>query len=87
MAPQPRSSVEAFRASFDGQVLTPGDAGYDQARAIWNGAIDRKPAVIARCATAEQVAAAIRFAREDGLEIAIRGGGHNYAGMPSATAD
>jgi FAD/FMN-containing dehydrogenase len=61
-------------------VLTSGEAEYDTARAVWNGAIDRKPAVIARCNNAEQVAEAIRYARVHGLELSIRGGGHNYAG-------
>src|SRR4249919_3484182 len=72
--------IDAFKSGFSGQALTPGDSDYDQARAVWNGAIDRRPAVIARCTTAEQVADAIRFARRGGLEMAIRGGGHNYAG-------
>ena len=72
--------IEMFRAGFSGQALTPGHPDYDRSRAIWNGAIDRKPALIARCTTAAQVADAIRFARESGLEIAIRGGGHSYAG-------
>ena len=63
MVPHPGNSVEAFRASFNGQVLTHGDTDYDLSRAVWNGAIDRKPAVIAFCTTAEQVAEAIRFAR------------------------
>ncbi len=55
--------IEAFRAGFSGQALTPGHPDYDRSRAVWNGAIDRKPAVIACCTTAEQVADAIRFAR------------------------
>jgi len=60
--------------------LVAGDPDYDRLRAIWNGAIDRKPALIACCTTAAQVADAIRFARDSGLEIAVRGGGHSYAG-------
>jgi FAD/FMN-containing dehydrogenase len=60
--------------------LTPSDPEYDKARAIWNGVIDRRPALIACCTTADQVAGAIRFAREHGLQLAIRGGGHSYAG-------
>ena len=72
--------ISAFRTSFGGQALTPGDPEYDRSRSIWNGAIDRKPAVIAHCSTAAQVADAIRFARSSGLEIAVRGGGHSYAG-------
>jgi FAD/FMN-containing dehydrogenase len=72
--------IETFRAGFSGPALTPRHPDYDRSRAIWNGAIDRKPAVIACCTTAEQVADAIRFARRSELEIAIRGGGHSYAG-------
>ena len=60
--------------------MTPGQADYDTLRSIWNGEIDRKPAVIAECLSAAHVAEAIRFARGRGLEIAVRGGGHNYAG-------
>ncbi|MGZ3234219.1 MAG: FAD-binding oxidoreductase [Croceibacterium sp.] len=73
-------SIKSFREGFGGQALTPGDPDYDRSRAIWNGAIDRRPAVIACCSTADQVADAIRFARRSGLEISVRGGGHNYAG-------
>jgi hypothetical protein len=73
-------AVKSFAGGFGGDVLVSGDDGYDEARSLWNGDIDRKPAVIARCSTAEQVAAAIRFGREQELEIAVRGGGHNYAG-------
>jgi FAD/FMN-containing dehydrogenase len=72
--------MEKFRAEFKGQVVTPGHPDYDRSRAVWNGAIDRRPAVIAGCTTAEQVADALRFARRSGLEVAVRGGGHNYAG-------
>ena len=72
--------LDTFRTGFNGQVLTLGHADYDRMRAVWNGAIDRSPAVIVCCTTAEQVAEAVRFARASGLEIAVRGGGHNYAG-------
>ena len=72
--------IEAFRSRFHGPVLTPGDQDYEGARSVWNGAIDRKPMVIARCSTAQDVADAIRFARDTDLEISVRGGGHNYAG-------
>lgn len=80
MTHRPDAGIETFRAGFGGQALTPGHADYDRSRAIWNGAVDRKPAVIACCTTAGQVADAIRFARAGGLEIAARGGGHSYAG-------
>lgn len=72
--------MEDFRAKFEGTLLAPDHGDYDQFRAVWNGAIDRKPALIACCTTAAQVADAVRFARRSGLELAVRGGGHNYAG-------
>ena len=72
--------IRTFCGGFSGRALTAGDADYEPLRAIWNGAIDRKPAVIACCSTAAEVADSIRFARASGLEIAVRGGGHNYAG-------
>lgn len=78
------SRLDAFRASFGGTVITPDDAEYDTARSVWNGAIDRRPAVIARCSTTADVAAAIGFAREAGLELTVRGGGHNFAGFAVA---
>jgi FAD/FMN-containing dehydrogenase len=64
-----------------GTITRRGDTGYDDARRVWNGMIDRSPALIARCATASDVAAAVNFAREQGLVIAVRGGGHNAAGL------
>ena len=72
--------VDALAAEFTGALLRPGDAGYDEARRIHNGLIDKRPAVIARCHGAADVARAIGLAREVGLEISIRGGGHNVAG-------
>jgi FAD/FMN-containing dehydrogenase len=74
------ADIEALRAQLSGAVLTRGDTGYDEARSAWNGQIDRYPAVIARCAGAADVAAAIGFARQGGLEISVRGGFHNTAG-------
>jgi FAD/FMN-containing dehydrogenase len=65
---------------FRGRLIGPGDADYDPGRAVWNGAIDRHPRLIARCIGTADVIAAVRFARDHGLEIAIRGGGHNVAG-------
>jgi FAD/FMN-containing dehydrogenase len=74
------SEVDALRAAMAGQVLLPDDPDYDRAALIWNGAIDRSPAVVARCASAADVAAALRWGQESGLEIAVRGGGHNVSG-------
>ncbi|HEY7583244.1 MAG TPA: FAD-binding oxidoreductase [Acidimicrobiia bacterium] len=65
---------------FSGEVITAGEAGYDAARAVWNGSIDRRPLLIARCSRTADVIAAVRFARQHDLEIAVRGGGHNVAG-------
>jgi FAD/FMN-containing dehydrogenase len=72
--------LEAFAATFGGVLLTRVDDGYEAARRVQNGLVDREPAVIARCSGTADVAAAVRFARQSGLEISIRGGGHNVAG-------
>ncbi|HKV83599.1 MAG TPA: FAD-binding oxidoreductase [Ktedonobacterales bacterium] len=81
MTPRLDGAIDGFRADFHGTVITPGDPGYDDARSLWNGAINRRPALIAQCASAEDVATAIQFARRQELEIAVRGGGHNFAGL------
>jgi FAD/FMN-containing dehydrogenase len=73
-------NVDQFRKSFRGAILLHGDDGYEGARRIWNGMIDKRPAVIARCTGSADVAAAVRFAREQKLPIAVRCGGHNVAG-------
>src|SRR5690606_15547762 len=65
---------------FRGRLIGPGHADYDAARTVWNGAIDRRPRLIARCIGAADVVAAVRFARDHDLEMAVRGGGHNVAG-------
>jgi hypothetical protein len=72
--------VRAFRSSFHGQVFEPADAGYNQARQIWNASITKHPRVIARCSGVADVIAAINFARTNNLLTAIRGGGHNVGG-------
>jgi FAD/FMN-containing dehydrogenase len=69
-----------LRTRFRGALLRPGEEGYDEARRIWNGAIDRRPALIARCAGADDVVEAVRFARAAELAITVRGGGHAVAG-------
>src|SRR5438105_136625 len=68
-------AVQALKASHRGDVLRPGDDGYDTARAIHNGMIDRRPALIARCAGVADVISAVRFAREHELLVSVRGGG------------
>jgi FAD/FMN-containing dehydrogenase len=71
----------ATGGQFDGRLLTPGDAGYDEARSIWNVMIDRRPRMIVRATSVADVAAAVRLARELDLEIGVRSGGHNPAGF------
>lgn len=73
-------NLESLRSELAGAVITPGDPGYDTARSLWNGSFDRHPAVIACCASSEDVAAAIGFAESAGLEISVRGGGHSFSG-------
>ena len=63
-----------------GPVIGPADPNYDQARRVWNASIDRRPAVIARCVSPADVAAAVSFAADHGLEIAVRGGAHSMSG-------
>jgi len=74
------AAVEEFRANLRGQLICPGDDGYDEARTIWNGMIDKKPALIARCAGVADVIDSVNFARANDLLVAVRGGGHNVAG-------
>lgn len=80
MATRFSGMTETLKANVKGNVVLPGDSTYDEARRIWNAMIDRRPAVIVQCADADDVPLAIGFARDNGLEISIHGGGHNIAG-------
>ena len=81
MATRTTSAIDhELGGSFRGELLLPTSSGYDAARRIWNGAVDRHPACFARCIGVADVVAAVRFARAHDLEIAVRGGGHNVAG-------
>jgi FAD/FMN-containing dehydrogenase len=73
--------LDGFRAKFRGQLMTPDDPGYDEARRIWNGMIDRRPALIARCIGPDDVVEAVRFVSANRLLSSVRGGGHNIAGL------
>jgi FAD/FMN-containing dehydrogenase len=75
------ATVAEFAESLRGDVVVPGDASYDEARAIWNAAIDGHPAIIARCQGSADVIRAVEFARSEGLPIAVRGGGHSIPGF------
>jgi FAD/FMN-containing dehydrogenase len=74
------TKIDAFKGKFRGEVVSPGDEAYDDARRIWNAMIDKHPALIVRCTTTSDVVLAVNFARDNGLLLAVRGGGHNIAG-------
>jgi FAD/FMN-containing dehydrogenase len=73
--------LHAFQASLSGAIIYPGDTDYDRARKIWNGMIDKRPALITRCTGVADVIAAVRFARDHDLPVAVRGGGHSLPGF------
>ena len=77
---QSNEKIETLKNNVKGQIVLPDDPNYDEVREIWNAMIDRRPAVIVQCAEADDVLHAISYARKNGLEISIRGGGHNIAG-------
>jgi FAD/FMN-containing dehydrogenase len=79
-----RSITDRLRNGFGGELISPGDDEYDAARKVWNGAIDRHPALIARARCPADVVAAVRFARDRGLPVSVRGGGHSAAGFAVA---
>jgi FAD/FMN-containing dehydrogenase len=72
--------LDPLRAAISGVVIDPASSDYDDARKVWNAAQDRRPAVIARCASTADVVAALAYARESGLELAVRGGAHSSSG-------
>src|SRR5687767_14791932 len=74
------AAFDGLRSRFRGALLRRGEEGYEEGRRVWNGAIDRRPALIARCAGADDVVEAVRFARERELLVSVRGGGHAIAG-------
>src|SRR5579864_4464730 len=76
----PETAVQQLKSSLRGPTFSPGDPGYDQARTVPNAMIDRHPAIIARCASAADVIACVRFAREQNVVVSVRGGGHSVAG-------
>ena len=80
-----QETLDGLKTRLRGPVFVPGDVGYDESRTVWNGMIDRKPAVVARCLGTADVIACVQFAREHELLLCIKGGGHNIAGL--ATAD
>jgi FAD/FMN-containing dehydrogenase len=75
------AALRELTSAFRGELVQPGDAGYDAQRKVWNGSIDRHPALIARCSGDDDVAAAIRCARQTELPLAVRGGGHSFPGL------
>jgi FAD/FMN-containing dehydrogenase len=74
------ATIDEFKTHFRGEMIRPGDPDYDEVRQIWNAMVDRTPALIARCASPDDVVQAVRFAHENNLRASIRGGGHNIAG-------
>jgi len=75
------AALASFGGTFHGEIVPPGSANYETARLVWNGMIDRRPALIARCAAVEDITSAIRFARDQGMVIAVRCGGHSIGGF------
>jgi FAD/FMN-containing dehydrogenase len=76
-----RAAIASFREAFDGEIVLPDDPGYDAARVVWNGMFDRRPAIVVRPSAAAGVVPAVRFAREQGLLVAVRSGGHSIPGF------
>src|ERR687894_2859187 len=81
LSPMGALEITGLRDGFRGELLSPQDSGYEDARKVWNGSIDRFPALIARCAGVVDVIAAVKFAKDNGLLVAVRGGGHSFPGL------
>jgi FAD/FMN-containing dehydrogenase len=75
------SALRELEATFTGELIRPEDPSFDQRRAVWNGSIDRRPGLIARCGSVDDVSAAVKFATGAGLPLAVRGGGHSFPGL------
>ncbi|MGV1010281.1 MAG: FAD-binding protein [Dermatophilaceae bacterium] len=80
-----QATIAEFAAGLRGDAIRPGDGDYDLARSIWNGAHDRHPALIVRCAGVADVIRTVDLARSEGLPLAVRGGGHSIPGSPPST--
>ncbi len=78
------TAVGELRESLRGELVQPGDPAYEDGRRVWNGSIDRRPALIARCTGVADVIAAVRFARRTGIDLAVRSGGHSFPGLSVA---
>jgi FAD/FMN-containing dehydrogenase len=81
LADLPTTTIDTIRAALRGDLLSPDSPGYDEARRVWNAMIDRRPALIARCSGTADVVTAVNFARDNGLLLSVRCGGHNIAGQ------
>src|SRR5215213_6265324 len=80
-SPMGSLDIAGLQNGFRGELLRPEDSGYEDARKVWNGSINRLPALIAQCAGVADVIAAVKFAKDNGLLVAVRGGGHSYPGL------
>src|SRR5690242_9433778 len=76
--------LDTLARRLQGPLFAPGSAGYEESRTLWNGMIDRKPAIVARCLGIVDVIECVRFARENNLLLCVKGGGHNIAGLAVA---
>jgi FAD binding domain/Berberine and berberine like len=80
MGASDEAALRELTSTFEGELVRPGDPGYDEQRRVWNASIDRRPALVARCAATADVSEAVRFARRAGLPLAVRSGGHSFPG-------